>query len=716
VTRLRVALALVALALLVPLALLVGRALESEAEQRAARERAVAERVFDEMERALSDFLAREEARPVGQYRFFMTPEGAGADVHVRSPLASAPEAPFVLGYFQLDPDGSLHSPLLPRPDESARAAAEPTLPASLRADAERVLALVRAANGPRAERDERDALRAKDAKAQDEEGADPAPRKELSRNVPRAPEAVKEGKGEGVYDALQKLNRGAELRAQRARKLAPADEQLIAQAAPPPAPSAARAPAPAPGPPPAPGPAPARLDAVPSVAEAIRERAAAEPQARESAEAPAAAKRAASAAAVVPERQAPPPSVAPERAASEGAIAGGPEVGRAAIAGGRSAAPAASLPPTPSRVAVDPMIGRALGDGLLLLQRTVLVGDRGLRQGLVVDVAKLGERLRAVSLGDGRLPGADAQIGLEPDARGGADVAAAHLHRFAEPFDALGVGLVLPPLGGASGVSTILVLAGLVLAATLVGLVAVERMVAVAVGFAERRSNFVAAVSHELKTPLTSIRLYGEMLRDGMVASDEKRAEYYRTITAEAERLSRLIGNVLELSRLEKGTREMALAAGPIGPVVQELAAFLRPHAESEGFALEIDVAPDLPSVRFERDALLQLLFNLVDNAVKYARGAAERRIVVSCRAAQGGGVELAVRDFGPGVPGPQLRRVFEPFHRAQSELTRTAPGTGLGLALVRGLAERMDARVAGANAPGGGFEVRLRFPATPR
>ena len=97
--------------------------------------------------------------------------------------------------------------------------------------------------------------------------------------------------------------------------------------------------------------------------------------------------------------------------------------------------------------------------------------------------------------------------------------------------------------------------------------------MLSVAVGFAERRSNFVAAVSHELKTPLTAIRMYGEMLRDDLVPSDDKRREYYRTITAESERLSRLIDNVLEFSRLEKGTRSMRLAVGAVGPVVEEVA-----------------------------------------------------------------------------------------------------------------------------------------------
>jgi signal transduction histidine kinase len=144
---------------------------------------------------------------------------------------------------------------------------------------------------------------------------------------------------------------------------------------------------------------------------------------------------------------------------------------------------------------------------------------------------------------------------------------------------------------------------------------------------------------------------MYGEMLRDGIVPSDAKRQEYYRHITAESERLSRLINNVLEFSRIEKGTRDMVLVTGSVDPVVQEAVALVRPHVEAEGFALRVETDGTLPPVRFERDALLQVLFNLVDNAVKYARDGAERWIVVRVAQADGG-VRLAVRDSGPACP----------------------------------------------------------------
>jgi signal transduction histidine kinase len=203
---------------------------------------------------------------------------------------------------------------------------------------------------------------------------------------------------------------------------------------------------------------------------------------------------------------------------------------------------------------------------------------------------------------------------------------------------------------------------------------------------------------------------MYGEMLRDGLVGSDAKRDEYHRTITDESERLSRPIDNVLELSRLEKGNRELRLAAGSVAPVLEEVAEKLRPHARSQGFALDLEIEPGLPAVRFDRDALLQVLFNLVDNAMKYARAAEQRQVVLEARR-EAGGVAVAVRDHGPGVAPRHLARIFQPFYRGEEELTRTTQGTGIGLALVKELAERMGAAVRAANATGGGFRVAIAF-----
>lgn len=284
--------------------------------------------------------------------------------------------------------------------------------------------------------------------------------------------------------------------------------------------------------------------------------------------------------------------------------------------------------------------------------------------------------------------------------------------HRFAEPFSALEARLELAPLDDEGTFGLVYMLTASLALAVVLGLYALYRMVAVQLRFAERRNNFVAAVSHELKTPLTAIRMYSEMLRDGMVEQEHKKSEYYATITAETERLSRLINNVLELSRIERRERHVELSAGDITHVVREVVESFRPHAEREGFSLRFASTPSLPAVRFERDALTQVVFNLLDNALKYSQRAAQRAIEVRCEPEAKGGVCLVVADRGPGVPAGQLELIFEPFYRAQNELTRTQKGTGIGLSLVRGLVTRMQGTVQGRNlAPG--FEVRVTLPA---
>jgi signal transduction histidine kinase len=363
--------------------------------------------------------------------------------------------------------------------------------------------------------------------------------------------------------------------------------------------------------------------------------------------------------------------------------------------------------------VVVEPLVGRLADTRHLLLYRSVFLDADAVRQGLVLDVDRLGAALRSQVIDRSRIqPEAFAFASdLEVLDAGGVVGDYVYRHRFAEPFDAISSAIALAPLEAGGGTGVVWALAGLLAATGAGGLFAIHRMVTVAMRFAERRSNFVASVTHELKTPLTAIRMYGEMLRDDLVPSDAKRREYYASITAESERLSRLIDNVLEFSRLEKGTRAMRLEVGALGPVVEEVVTLLRPHAEREGATLRVDIAPDLPPVRFERDALLQILVNLVDNALKYARDAAPRDVTIACRR-HGAGVALSVRDHGPGVAARHLPRIFEPFHRGENELTRTTQGTGLGLALVKSLVEKMGGAVGGRNAAGGGFEVCVELP----
>jgi signal transduction histidine kinase len=647
--RLRIRFLMLAAALLVPVGLLIERSLESIEFERAARHDAVAERVFNELERALSDWLEEEEAHPFGHYRFYYSPvETVGGTAAVtRSPLASLPQREFIIGYFQIDPDGTLHTPHRPRDPELAEQTGDWRSSPELLRIADQLERWV----GPHWQRA---SLDEPVESPFDEHRQDAGTTFSLDRQRPLQPEkwpssAPQADSETGSFAALRELNRAAEERPARKRKVEMARS----------------------------------FDYRPDAAE-------------------------------------PPAGEAEAREAEEGSevdlldrygTAASSDGGRG-IRGERAPAlqTKSRIPSTRRvRVELEPMTSRVLDAEHLLLYRTVLQGSQGYRQGALVDTRKLASWLRAQTLGStelarqARLQIFDRFSSSPPD-----DPAMlfAYRHRFAEPFSELGARLELPDLPGLGGASYVYTLSVLLLVVGVLGLFALYRMVAVVLRFAERRSNFAAAVSHELKTPLTAIRMYAEMLRDGMVDSEAKRREYYRAMTTESERLSRLINNVLEFSRLEKGTRELSSVVGPIDQVVQEASDLLRAQLESEGFGLEIQIDDDLPAVRFDRDALLQVLFNLVDNALKYARDAQDRRVQLHCTR-DGQGVRLSVRDFGPGVQPRQLGSVFEPFYRGEDELTRKTKGTGIGLALVRSLVEQMGGSAVARNVQSGGFMV---------
>jgi two-component system, OmpR family, phosphate regulon sensor histidine kinase PhoR len=267
-----------------------------------------------------------------------------------------------------------------------------------------------------------------------------------------------------------------------------------------------------------------------------------------------------------------------------------------------------------------------------------------------------------------------------------------------------------LPTSPGASLVGW----AGLVLFAVLLaGFAALYRLGLRQLTLARQQQDFVAAVSHELKTPLTSIRMYAELLRAGW-ASEEKKREYYDYINDESERLSRLIANVLQLARLERDELRLELKSFDADTLFELIRSRVQAPIERAGFAVQFERDPALAGVRLEvdADALVQIMINLVDNALKFSASAALRRIEIQLEAAASGQVVFTVRDHGPGVPAAARRRIFELFVRGGSELTRETQGTGIGLALARQLARGMggDVEVAAAE-PGARF--RLSLPA---
>ncbi len=607
------------LLLLLGVVALLAHGLLRIAEEESLRHQMVAERLFDELERELTDLTLREEARSFLQYRYFYVPETQlpGLAGLARSPLSEPSDDPAVLGWFQIEPDGTLYTPYRPRPGEQQLAAdnyGQEVDPTVLAVEA-RLMALLAqvewAGEGPAATAATAVAQQAAEQQAQ---------------QVAAAPQ---QGKAESLYNTLNRAVTGRQRRdvqsyntQQQAIDPFRRNEEDIQQVV---------------------------ESNLWSQGERYRD------------------------------NQLPGDERNTQAKTAEG------EVG----------------------VQIAPLEGMRLDADHLLLHRTVTIGQETWRQGLVLLLPALEHKLGELVLGASAL---EPWVGLDWGVRSAPPRHHAFSHAFAAPFQDLTLTAQLGRIPGQTpaGSGMIIGLTALLLALCAAGGLALYRTVAARMELAQRRSDFVAAVSHELKTPLTAIRMMGEILRDGMVPSEDRRQQYYETITAESERLSRLIGNVLELARLERGGGKVERVVGPVGEVLEQVLEVLGPHARQKGFTLELMLAPDLPAVSMDRDALLQVLLNLVDNALKFAVLADDKRIVLQARA-HGAEVVLAVRDHGPGVPSRQLHRIFQPFYRGERELTRRTKGTGIGLALVAGLVQRMGGRVEALNHPEGGLEVRV-------
>jgi signal transduction histidine kinase len=209
----------------------------------------------------------------------------------------------------------------------------------------------------------------------------------------------------------------------------------------------------------------------------------------------------------------------------------------------------------------------------------------------------------------------------------------------------------------------------------------------------AQKKDDFISAVSHELRTPLTSIRMYSEMLEKNWVKSPDKIAEYYRSMRQEGERLSRLVENVLDFSRIQKGRKKYSFKLGNLNECIREVVDMMTPYAAEHGFTIHTDLG-ELEQTTFDADAVTQIVVNLLDNAVKYARDAEDKTITVRTRSKERF-VLIEVQDHGPGVPHRQRKKIFEQFYRLGSEATRETTGTGLGLALVKKFAQAHNGSV---------------------
>jgi len=228
----------------------------------------------------------------------------------------------------------------------------------------------------------------------------------------------------------------------------------------------------------------------------------------------------------------------------------------------------------------------------------------------------------------------------------------------------------------------------------------------------ARQKTDFVSNVSHELKTPLTSIRMFSELLAEDRVAEPAKQRAYLQIITAETARLTRLINNVLDFSRLERGEKKYNFRDADLVSIARETAETYRPHLENCGFQVECDLDAGQLPVRADTDAVAQIIVNLLSNAEKYSNG--DKKILIAAGRRDGPlpCAEVRILDRGTGVPRASEEKIFEKFYRAHDSLSSGIQGSGLGLTLARQIARAHGGDVVYEPREGGGSCFSLRLP----
>lgn len=260
---------------------------------------------------------------------------------------------------------------------------------------------------------------------------------------------------------------------------------------------------------------------------------------------------------------------------------------------------------------------------------------------------------------------------------------------------------LFAPPASGAFAGQSFMLLSGLILAVFVIAILSGGGLLtwqALRISRdARRKTSFVSNVSHELKTPLTSIRMYAELMSEGRVADTDKQHHYLSVIAEESQRLTRLVNNVLDFGRLEQGCKKYCVVDVELGDFLESFSDMNQLRFSEIGMALELQKPDDAIHIRTDLDALEQSLLNLLDNAIKYA---AEGKSVRLQLAGDRDFCRIDVLDRGPGVPRSHRKRIFEKFHRIDSSLASSQPGSGLGLSIARGLLRDL----------GGDLEYRAR------
>ena len=242
-------------------------------------------------------------------------------------------------------------------------------------------------------------------------------------------------------------------------------------------------------------------------------------------------------------------------------------------------------------------------------------------------------------------------------------------------------------------------------------GLLLTKRVVGKEMALARLKSDFVSNVSHELRTPLALIRLYAETLELGRITTKEKKQQYYRIIRKESERLTALINNILDFSRIEAGRKEYEFRETDIAELVRNTLDTYRYQIEQQGFEFQESIDNGLPAIKVDREAIARALVNLVNNALKYSN---EEKFLGVKLYRDNGQVKLEVADHGIGIERRDQTKIFEKFYRAGDPLVHNTKGSGLGLSLVRHISQAHGGEIDVESSPGKGSKFTLSLPMT--
>jgi signal transduction histidine kinase len=642
--HLKLLIVLFALATALPMGYVVLRTYQGIAQEETARMRFFAETLFDTIESELAGRVEIEENRPVDAYHHTEAlPADQGGAQRISS-LAAPPEAPYILGYLQNNPDGTFQAPIV---------ADALNIPPEVQKIVQQLDVINRQFNSKKAAipiaRPTTATVRPAWKKTElpkeaEEKSAFAGKFLDLSRK--RAPD-----------DYLgRKPQRTEEISAQQALNVARQDENKTGQ-----------------------------NDSLTASGDITRNL---EP----------------------PSHPNSPAAPAPKR----------PLLSESTLLQEAEGSASANVPPSRFQVEVAPLQSVFIDADRIFIFRRIVIDERIYRQGFILKVNAFLAYLAGTYFATQPMS-RFAQLRLEVndmDHPATINQTGANVHQakfaldrgFPAPFNFLQARLTSEKIPPAASRQTLNIMVAILAAVFLLGLGAIYRSAHAMVDLSERRGRFVSSVTHELKTPLTNIRMYIEMLEQGIARDTAREQDYLRVVGSESARLSRLINNVLELSRLEKKQRHFDMCKGDFQDVLDEVQAVMTEKVRQEDFTLTMAPSKGIEFV-YDREVMVQILINVIENSIKFGQQSATRHITIDVTK-HDDQVAVTVADTGPGIPRHALKKVFDDFYRVEDALTRTTGGTGIGLSLVKKFMQAMGGSVTAANNTGPGCTITLRIP----